>query len=75
MNLEQKERRTQGNIRAIYDLTMGVLWIVAGLFFIFDRKLGFEFPFDPLMAGIFGVTCIGYASFRLYRGYKSRKGI
>jgi hypothetical protein len=73
MNLEQKERRNQANIRTVYDLTMGLLWSGAGLFFILYRFLGFEFGFDPLAAGIFGVACIGYGGFRIWKGFKAKK--
>lgn len=75
MDLEQKERRNQANIRAVYDLTMGVLWSGAGIFFLTYRFLGFdEFGFDPFVAGIFGLACIGYGGFRVWRGIKSKKG-
>jgi hypothetical protein len=74
MSLEQKERRNQANIRAIYDLTMGFLWSAAGLFFLLYRNLGFDdLDFDPFVAGIFGVSCIGYGTFRVWRGYKAKK--
>lgn len=73
MNVEQKERRYQSNIRAVYDLTMGVLWTAAGIFFIFYEKLGFSPDFDRTLAAIFGGTCILYAIFRFYRGFKARK--
>jgi NhaP-type Na+/H+ or K+/H+ antiporter len=74
MSLEQKESRNQANIRAVYDLTMGLLWTGAGVFFILQQYLGLDFDFDPLVAGIFGVACIGYGGFRIWRGYKSKKG-
>jgi hypothetical protein len=73
MSLEQKERRNQANIRAVYDLTMGLLWTGAGVFFMLYRYLGLDFDFDPLVAGIFGVACIGYGVFRVWRGYKTKK--
>jgi hypothetical protein len=53
---------------------MGLLWSGAGLFFISYRYLGFEFGFDPLAAGIFGVACIGYGAFRIWKGFKAKKG-
>ena len=75
MNLEQRERRNQSNIRAIYDFTMGVLWTSAGLFLLLYRVMGFDFDFDPLLTKIFGGTCVLYGLFRFYRGIKSRKAV
>lgn len=73
MNIEQKERRNQAYIRAIYDLTMGVLWSGAGIFLLFHEQMGFEFNFDRTLARIFGATCVAYGIFRFYRGFKNRK--
>ena len=73
MDLEQKHRQNQANIRSIYDLTMGILWTGAGLFLLFHRRMGFEFDVDLTLARIFGGTAIVYGLFRLYRGIKSRK--
>ena len=73
MNLEQKERRNQANIRAVYDLTMGLLWSGAGIFFLTYKYLGFEFGFDQLAAGIFGLACIGSGAFRIWKGYQAKK--
>jgi hypothetical protein len=73
MDLEQKQQRHQVQIRAIYDLTMGILWTGAGLFLLFHQRMGFEFDVDQTLAKIFGGTAIVYGLFRLYRGIKSRK--
>lgn len=73
MDVEQKQQRHQAQIRAIYDLTMGVLWTGAGLFLLFHQRMGFEFDVDQTLARIFGATAVAYGLFRLYRGIKSRK--
>lgn len=73
MGLEQRERNNQSRIRAVYDFTMGVLWTVVGLFLLLYRQLGYEPDFDHLVAAIFGVTCMAYGIFRLWRGTKRKK--
>lgn len=73
MRLEQRDRKNQRSIRAVYDFTMGLLWSLVGLFLLFYRTLGFEPDFDHLVAALFGGTCIFYGVFRLWRGYKRLK--
>ena len=59
-------------MRSIMDYGMGVLWFGMGIFMIFIRQFntGLEARFDdPTMKG-FGIICIIYGLFRIYRGYK-----
>lgn len=70
---EQRERN-KGYVRmkSIMDYGMGVLWMGMGIFLTFIEKFntGLEARFgDPFMKG-FGVVCIVYGLFRMYRGYK-----
>ena len=70
---EKKQQRQQVTMRTIYNYSMGVLWLGAGIFFLFHEKLGFEnMNFDPLVANIFGGACVLYGIFRLYRAYKQK---
>lgn len=79
MALEEFERdeqaeRNKGYVRmkSIMDYGMGALWIAMGVFIAFIEKFntGLEARFgDPVMKG-FGIVCIIYGLFRLYRGYK-----
>jgi hypothetical protein len=69
---DRKQQKTQSTIRSIYDYGMGILWLGAGLFFLFSKKMGFDLNFDPLLANIFGGACVLYGLFRMYRGYKKR---
>jgi hypothetical protein len=71
-DFEQRQNKNQANIRSVYDFTMGILWSLIGLLLIFYKKLGFNFDFDPLVAGIFGGACIMYGLFRVWRGYKNK---
>lgn len=59
-------------MRAIMDMGMGVLWLAMGVFLLFIKEFntGLEARFDdPYMKG-FGVICIVYGLFRIYRGYR-----
>ncbi|MDX2048361.1 MAG: hypothetical protein SFU87_16350 [Chitinophagaceae bacterium] len=69
-DFEEKQRKNFSRMHAIYDLSMGVLWAGVGIFFLFYRKLGFDFDFDPVLTSIFGGASILYGIFRFYRGYK-----
>ena len=67
-----KKRDTPELMRMIYNLGMGVLWTGVGLFFIFNRKLGYDLlNGDTLLTNIFGGAAILYGLFRIYRGIKS----
>ncbi len=70
---EEKQYRQQSRMRSFYDFGMGILWSVAGIFFLGYRKLGVDFDFDPLLTSIFGGACILYGGFRIWRGYKSKQ--
>lgn len=69
---EREEKRQQG-FKVIYDYTMGVLWLGAGLFFLLNKYLIKGFAFDSLTSSIFGIACVCYGVFRLYRGFLAKK--
>ncbi len=70
----EKQKRKQIAIRkALMDYSIGVLIVVAGIFFLVrDRfKLEFNESFPPNdIDKIFGGICILYGAWRFYRGYK-----
>lgn len=70
---EEKQIRHEGRLRSFYDFGMGILWSIAGVFFLGYRKLGFNFDFDPLVTSIFGGACVLYGIFRIWRGYKTKQ--
>lgn len=69
--MDVKERNTR-MMRSIMDWGMGILWLCMGVFFIFvkhfSRILAAQYD-DPVMKW-FGVVCVVYGVFRMYRGYK-----
>lgn len=70
----EKQKRKQIALRkALMDYSIGILITCAGIFFLVrDRfKLQFNESFPPNdIDKIFGVICILYGSWRIYRGYK-----
>jgi hypothetical protein len=70
MVFDDKERNLNSRLRTIYDFAMGILWISVGIFFLFQKKLGYDFKIDPVLTGIFGVSSMLYGGFRVYRGLK-----
>lgn len=70
----EREAQRRTGFKIIYDFVMGIIWVGAGVFFILSKQLDtVNFGFDPLMASIFGIACICYGSFRLYRGFAAKK--
>jgi len=75
--LEEYEKKKRGQIstmRSIMDFGMGLIILLAGLFFFFRNKFGKialneRFPPDDIDK-IFGAFCIIYGVWRIYRGFK-----
>jgi len=69
---ERKEKR-YSIMHAIYDYSMGVIWVGVGVFFLFYRKMGITWiKSGPVLDTIFGFVGIAYGLFRLYRGYQKK---
>lgn len=72
-SFREREAKRQTGFRVIYDFTMGFLWFGAGLFFLLNKYIIGNLGFDSLTSTIFGISCICYGVFRLYRGYSTKK--
>jgi uncharacterized membrane protein HdeD (DUF308 family) len=72
-SFREKETKRRSTIRIIYDLTMGVLWTTGGVFLLVNKYLNTPFSFDSLTSTIFGIACLCYGVFRLYRGFSAKK--
>jgi len=70
MNFEERQKNTGSRLRSIYDYTMGVLWVAVGIFFLFQKRFGYDLQLDSILTAIFGISSLLYGSFRIYRGYK-----
>lgn len=70
---EKKKRKQISLMKSLLDYGMGLLILLAGLFFFFRSKfhLSFNERFPPNdIDKIFGVIAILYGCWRIYRGYK-----
>ncbi|MES1217886.1 MAG: hypothetical protein ABUT20_20440 [Bacteroidota bacterium] len=69
---ENKKRKQVSQMRSVMDYGMGVLMLVAGVFFLFHKELNVSFGNDSstLMDKFFGGLCLLYGCWRIYRGYK-----
>lgn len=72
---EKKKRKQISLMKSLLDYGMGILILLAGLFFFFRQKLKLEINerFTPdALDKIFGAICIVYGVWRIYRGYKKK---
>lgn len=70
---EKKKRRQIAGMKSLMDYGMGIIILAAGFFFFFRDKFhnSFNERFPPNdMDKIFGVLCLIYGSWRIYRGYR-----
>ena len=70
---EQKRRKQIGTMRSFFDYGIGTLIILAGIFMMVRDRFDLEFNdrFPPASTDIiFGIVCILYGAWRIYRGYK-----
>lgn len=70
---EKKRRKQISFMKSLLDYGMGLLILLAGVFFFFrDKfKISFNEKFPPNdIDKIFGAMCVMYGCWRIYRGYK-----
>lgn len=73
---ERKKKKQIATMRSLLDYGMGLIILLAGLFFSFRAKFGNialneRFPPDNIDK-IFGGFCILYGAWRIYRGYQKK---
>ena len=70
---EKKKRKQVSMMRSLLDYGMGIVIVALGVFFFFRSKfhlaLNEKFPPNSIDK-IFGVVCLLYGAWRIYRGYK-----
>lgn len=69
---ENKKRKQVTQMKSIMDYGMGILILLAGIFFLFHNELNIPFGAgEPsAMERVFGGLCLLYGAWRIYRGYK-----
>lgn len=72
-DFQEKQRQQRVRVRSIMDYTMGTVFFLIGLYFMFYQHLGIKMilnrepsNFDYIIGGLFML----YGSWRIYRGYK-----
>lgn len=61
-------------MRSITDIGMGLLWTSMGVFFFFLKHFSVEIAarYDESVTRVFGVICVIYGIFRVYRGISKK---
>ncbi len=60
------------NIKAVFDIVMGLVYAVVGAMLALSKYLGLEITFPPPeVVTIFGAFACLYGCFRVYRGVKT----
>ena len=70
---ERQKRRRLALRKSVMDYSIGMLIVLAGIFFLIRQnlKLDLNNTYPPNeMDKIFGVICLLYGAWRIYRGYK-----
>ena len=70
----EKQKRKQITFRrSLMDYAMGLIFLIIGILFFFRDRLHLAFLEDyppNELDKIFGIMCMLYGSWRIYRGYK-----
>jgi hypothetical protein len=62
------------NIKAVFDIVMGLIYAVVGVALVASKYIGLEINFPPAeVVTIFGAFATLYGLFRVYRGYITYK--
>jgi hypothetical protein len=73
---EKQKQAHRSQLKKVREFSMGGLFFLAGLFFLlrsqFELELNLRFPPDQTDR-IFGVVCLLYGGWRLYRGFRSNQ--
>lgn len=71
--MQEQHSRKVNRMRSIMDFTMGIIFLLVGLYFLLYRITGMRrllnrdpSPLDYLIGGLFAI----YGGWRIYRGYK-----
>lgn len=71
-SIETKRAKRYRQSRTIYNIVMGLLIISIGVVSFFAEKWNLTTlsSYDPMIRNSFGVLCLIYGGFRLYRGFQ-----
>jgi hypothetical protein len=70
--MEPVKRNKKISVRALFDLAMGLIYSVVGGLLVISKSIGLNITFPPQdVITVFGVLCLLYGLFRIFRGYKT----
>jgi hypothetical protein len=72
---EKRKRKQISSMRSIMDYAMGIIIVLFGAFLLFRERfdLAINKTYKPDdLEKIFGVICVIYGAWRIYRGYKKK---
>ncbi len=73
---EKQKQAHRSQLKKVREFSMGGLFFLTGLFFLlrsqFELEFNLRFPPDQTDR-IFGVVCLLYGGWRLYRGFRSNQ--
>lgn len=71
-NYRERSGRGYGRFKKVYDIAMGVFYVVLGTGIFMADTLGFEFQIanSETFLKIFGGILVFYGVYRVYRGFK-----
>lgn len=70
---EKKRQKQVSSMRSVLDYAMGIIIIILGVLFFFRDQLNLEIneTYKPnVWDRVFGIVCVLYGAWRIYRGYK-----
>ena len=60
------------NVKAVFDIVMGIVYLVMGAVLALSKYFGLEITFPPPdVITVFGVAAFLYGAFRIFRGVKT----
>ena len=60
------------NVKAVFDLVMGIVYVLVGGALALSKYIGMEITFPPPQSVmIFGIAAFLYGAFRIFRGVKT----
>ncbi len=74
MSVQEDFRKKQKpvNVKALFDIIMGIIYMLMGLALVLAKLAGFEFRYIPSEVAIaFGALAALYGGFRIFRGIKT----
>lgn len=69
---EKNKRKQVSGIRSVMDYTMGIVFLIIGLYFLLSQSMGWQLMGrkGTALDYVIGAVFFLYGGWRIYRGYK-----